>query len=333
MSSTEEEPEPERRLEPNLQFLSASPESATREGAKPKGGPLGLLKVRNATGGEDWPPDPNHDELWLLNLVRGVEMRPPETRPVPLGGDEFRAIFSKKARAGYTVVYTEGEDVISAWHPNTSPAKVPVSESRTYGELTGRQKKKIRLAAKEMSRLPTAGFPIGSKAVGTFVTLTYKHTTCHSRAKRDLDTWLKRLKRKYGKDQPFLWVAEIQSSRYARTGEAVIHFHIALKQWLDLDWVSASWREITGQETTRQDVRLIRSADGIARYLGKYLTKTTVTECHIAARRYGMSDKLRKSIKRTVLSRSESTYEEWQESLKNDGKAVRLSGFCAILGV
>ena len=158
----------------------------------------------------------------------------------------------------------------------------------------------------------------------------FKSEEIAQEAKEALDRWIKRYRRKYP-CAPFLWVAEIQPTRYARSGVAVIHFHVVLKTWMDIDWVERSWRECTGQKTSRQDVRRIKGAEGLARYLSKYLTKETVKNCHIGANRYGMSRDVSNAIKKRVISSCVSTHSEWKRELKKCPNTDILSPFWAIL--
>lgn len=112
-----------------------------------------------------------------------------------------------------------------------------------------------------------AGVPI-------FVTLTYPNDfpvgfetyKCH------LDTWAKRLARKYP-DAFFLWRLEFQK-------RGAPHYHLLV--WgvdrIDKDWLSKSWYEVVGSGDEKHlragtKVESIRSWKGAWSYCGKYLGK------------------------------------------------------------
>lgn len=254
---------------------------------------IGLLKGPNATAAAPY----SSDEEWLKELFRGCEMRPAHEWP-QITPDEFRAIFRRQEKEGYTHVYQELEDVLTSWRPVlTRVGSPPTREARLSCALSGKQKKKIRLAARHLDGLP---------GESVFMTLTFKNErTCHSRAKRDLDTFLKRYKRHTGCVK-FLWVAELQK-------RGTIHFHLILKSRVDMAWFQRSWKEITGQDVGQQDIRPIKGGSAIARYLSKYVTKGK--DSGIAGRRYSMDGATSRAIRPKPLETYQSTYAEWHDKM------------------
>jgi hypothetical protein len=75
-----------------------------------------------------------------------------------------------------------------------------------------------------------------------------------------------RIKRKYGYAEfPYYVIVE-----KTRNGEP--HFHIAARvPWIDQRWLSSQWDALTGARIV--DIRRVRTARGVARYLAKYLAK------------------------------------------------------------
>lgn len=273
-------------LSPNHLFLKRPP------------GAVGLLKSPNATGGR---LDVNERD-YVADLLRGTEMRPRSQWPERLSPERFREVFKPRDPQGYMHVYRELDDLLTSWRPKlTQVGKPPVRTSRLSVCLSGTQKKKIKLATRYLDSL-------GGSSV--FLTLTFKESqTCHSRAKRDLDTFLKRYKRHTGSPH-FLWVAELQK-------RGTIHFHLVLKSRVDMGWFQRSWREITGQDVGQQDVRPIKGAHAVSRYLSKYIAKGD--DKGIFGRRYSMNRETVEAIKPIPLETSAITYQEWHDKMSAIG--------------
>ncbi len=271
---------------PNTSFLTDIPKGVSV---------LGLLKVPNATAHDAWVDAKLIDEggRWREDI------------------EDTASIMRKhrKKGRGHTHVYNEGGDVLTCWAPvlDTKPVP-PVRSSGCSTRLSGKQKKAIRLASKLLGEL---------RGPSVFLTLTFKNDEmCHTRAKRDLDTFLKRYKRHTGCSR-FLWVAEIQPKRAARTGKEVIHFHVILKSRVDMEWLQDGWRQITGQETSQQDIRPIDNAGGLGKYVSKYVSKGCKGE--IFAARYSMDRETRRGIKPQTLEVYPSTYAEWHDKMSQKG--------------
>ena len=260
--------------------------------------PVGLLNVPNATGSYQgvtthpaWVDAYLRDEggRWEEDVQRTREiMRQPE--PVD----------------GWVTVYEEAGRKYCSWYPKgIAKFRPPCRQAGVTHAMTGKQTKRIKQACAMFDEL---------RCKPVFMTLTFKEAdTCQTRAKRDLDTFIKRLQR-HRKDTSYLWVAEIQTKRWKRTGRPVIHFHLVASSRVDMQWYQRAWREITGQEVGQQDIRRIHGVSGVAKYMSGYLTKS---QGPIVGRRYGMSRNLSRMIKKKVLVRAvSSTYSEFCQKSK-----------------
>jgi hypothetical protein len=113
-----------------------------------------------------------------------------------------------------------------------------------------------------------------------FVTFTYpgRFSPDPKQWKRDLDTWVKRLHRRYPA-AGLIWRLEPQK-------RLAPHYHVLVWGVIAADgdlsdfrsWVSESWYEVVGSEDERHlragtRVERIRSARGVMAYAGKYLAK------------------------------------------------------------
>ena len=87
------------------------------------------------------------------------------------------------------------------------------------------------------------------------------------------DLW-KRFRRRYGRlCRGYVKIVELHAS-------GAPHLHIAIAApFIPQTSISAAWAELTGSPIV--DIRVVRTEQGIARYLSKYLTKAT----HAVARR------------------------------------------------
>ena len=110
-----------------------------------------------------------------------------------------------------------------------------------------------------------------------FVTLTYSddYIPTDQEAKRQLDTWLKRLARQYGQEVPVVWVAEIQEDRASESGNQVIHFHLFIGCWVDKHWLNNSWSEVVAKASGIPGLRLLPNVKGGKAQHGSYKAKAT----------------------------------------------------------
>ena len=109
-----------------------------------------------------------------------------------------------------------------------------------------------------------------------FVTLTYplEYSTDYAQWKKDLDTWCKRLHRRYP-DAGLIWRLEAQ-----RRGAP--HFHLLIFG-VELtpvirQWIAQSWFEVVGSGDEKHlkhgaDAQMVRSSRGVRSYVGKYIAK------------------------------------------------------------
>lgn len=92
-------------------------------------------------------------------------------------------------------------------------------------------------------------------------------------AKRHLDTWLKRLERRYPRASA-VWRLEFQ-----RRGAPHFHLLIFGVPWLDLEWLKRSWYEVVGSGDVQHlgrgtDVARVRSFRAAMAYAAKYMSKS-----------------------------------------------------------
>lgn len=117
---------------------------------------------------------------------------------------------------------------------------------------------------------------------GLFMTLTYPDAfpTDAARWKRDLDVFLKRLKRAHP-GAVVVWRLEWKERLSGQNaGQVAPHFHlIALGiPWMDLQWLGQSWYETVGSGDVRHlgagtQAQRIRNRRGILYYAAKYVGK------------------------------------------------------------
>jgi len=153
--------------------------------------------------------------------------------------------------------------------------------SQTGGGLRGRVKGFSRQSRKRLLDLLNM---IQSDALsqGLFMTLTYPDAFPEepSRWKRDIDTFLKRMRRAYP-GAVLVWRLEWKV-RLSGTnaGKVAPHFHIIALgvPWLDLRWLARSWYETVGSGDERHlgagtQAQRIRHRRGILYYASKYMGK------------------------------------------------------------
>lgn len=148
------------------------------------------------------------------------------------------------------------------------PSSAPARRGKITGFSAAARKRLIELLAslnrKRLDRLPL------------FVTLTYPRVWPDEPTvwKRHLDTWLKRLERKYERTA-VIWKLEFQS-------RGAPHFHLLVfgPRWIDAKWLSRSWYQVVDSGDINHlkagtKVERIRSWKGVMFYASKYLAKKT----------------------------------------------------------
>lgn len=104
----------------------------------------------------------------------------------------------------------------------------------------------------------------------TFITLTFKGYPTNAEAKRCLHAFFAHLYRTYPKASA-VWRMEFQK-------RGSIHFHLlvfSLPYWPQKE-LSDTWKGITGEKSSRTDIRLVRSRHGVMYYVSKYISKVEV---------------------------------------------------------
>lgn len=130
---------------------------------------------------------------------------------------------------------------------------------------------------KSRTRLQQTLCAMPKSHVGTgvlFVTLTYPaaYPGDWRRWKRQLDTWIKRLRRKFPRAAG-VWKLEPQ-----RRGAPHFHLIVIGVPFMAKQWVSETWYEVVGSHDARHlaagtNVQLARSHRGVLSYAAKYVTK------------------------------------------------------------
>ena len=151
----------------------------------------------------------------------------------------------------------------------SSPRPVAVSSRGSRGRIRGFSKGSRRRLLRWFNSLhrDKAGLPL-------MVTLTYRVHPDPAKAKRDLDCFIKRLRRRY----PTAW----GSWRMEPQKRGAIHFHLLVFGVFRIprDWLSAVWAEIVGDpavERAGTRVEVVRSWRGVMSYAAKYLAKVSDT--------------------------------------------------------
>lgn len=175
--------------------------------------------------------------------------------------------------------YVTGETLIRTFPKpkpdvNESRSKPPVqSGERIQKGLSRRGRSRIRKAANYYQLLVETN--LTEKAYASFVTLTYgKVYPDDKTSKKDLDSFLKRLRRKVGSNFHYVWVAERQK-------RGAIHFHILTPNYVPKEWLNKHWNQVVNNRWKREgntkaiqkllpNVRGVFHAGG---YMAKYISK------------------------------------------------------------
>jgi hypothetical protein len=206
--------------------------------------------------------------------------------------------------------YLNGETVFVAYRLS-DPNDLTPGRDRKNEQLSDRARSKIKRAGRMME------YEYGNSC--SFCTLTYRKVVPrHDQAKRHLDNFLKRLRRKYP-ELEYLWVAELQK-------RGAIHYHILFNCFIHHSIINKEWNEVVANWTKKQGKKHeklypnIQTPQSPARYMAKYLSKEG---SRIGGNFYDMSKGIRSLIKPTKEYTTEVRGPEYpiikdcQEALNN----------------
>jgi hypothetical protein len=194
--------------------------------------------------------------------------------------------------------YVNGECKIKYKQYFNSQSKPPtriVGNELIQSGLNMKAKSKIKLAGRMIEYVNVE--VKGRSGMASFVTLTYgKHVPAHKQAKKMLDVFLKRMRRYYGFNIEYVWVAELQK-------RGAIHFHILLPEYLDKVFINKAWNSIVNKWMVKEhgETQLLLPNVKAVSFAGSYITKyISKEENKIHGNMYGISTPLRKLMKPTI---------------------------------
>lgn len=184
-------------------------------------------------------------------------------------------------RMDYSVRFSQGGGLIE-----TQPCEKPLPKRKVgglRGAVTGFSKASRLRMIKRLAAIKRAVL-----ADGLWIDLTYPHVMQDGRrARRDLFTFLKRLKRAFP-GVSGIWKMELQE-------RGAIHFHIMGwgADWIPHDWLAAAWYEIcdTGNPdhlAAGTSIHAVHSAKRAGVYASKYQSKEVEGYQDIEGRWWGM---------------------------------------------
>ena len=204
--------------------------------------------------------------------------------------------------------FINGETKIKYKQSFNSQSKPPTRE-------VGKEIVQHGLNVKAKSKIKFAGRMIqyinqevkGRSGKASFVTLTFgKRVPTHKEAKRLLDIFLKRMRRYFGFNIEYVWVAELQK-------RGAIHFHILLSEYLPKQWLNNAWNEIANNWTKSaygETQKLLPNVKGVL-LAGSYITKYISKEQNkIHGNLYGISSSLRELMKPTITTQKMSNEDD-----------------------
>ena len=216
--------------------------------------------------------------------------------------------FQRSEKLLHVKRYKWGEVVISTHNrhrPNKDESiqKPPTQTGQRIVEgLSERGKTKLRRAATLYDNMQ------GEHGSKNMITLSYggSNLSDHETAKKDLDRFLKSMSRyvkktnRVGEEVHYVWVAEIQTKRKARTGEDAIHFHIMTIHYIPKELINKWWNNAVNKPRMKQGLPTqtlyphVVSCFHAGRYMAKYLSK----EGHkIKGNGYNMSQATSRGVK------------------------------------
>lgn len=130
-----------------------------------------------------------------------------------------------------------------------------------------------------------------------FVTLTFPDFfPSQDQAKRKLDTWFKRLKRKWPQTAAVWRMEVIDRKSGVNAGQVAPHFHLLVWGHFERDAAAQMWSEVCGEEGNYAhlkhgtDAEPIRSWNGAVNYCAKYMSKAG-SAYEIAGRVWGIHNR------------------------------------------
>lgn len=176
--------------------------------------------------------------------------------------------------------YAGGEAEASFWyHAPDRRRRREYSPRGTSPHREANRERALRRARSRIRRLVMAA------GLDHLLTLTYRENMQDlDRAERDLDRFLRKVRRHLGKDYPYVVVFERQK-------RGAIHWHLAVKGFQHVHLLRRLWREVVGEGNV--DVQYRRSRHSLTRqklvyYLCKYITKAA-EELPLGRHRYRAS--------------------------------------------
>ena len=204
--------------------------------------------------------------------------------------------------------FINGETKIKYKQSFNSQSKPPtreVGKEIVQHGLNIKAKSKIKFAGRMIQHINQEVKGRSGKA--SFVTLTFgKRVPTDKEAKRLLDIFLKRMRRYFGFNVEYVWVAELQK-------RGAIHFHILLSEYLPKEWLNIAWNEIANNWTKSaygETQKLLPNVKGVL-LAGSYITKYISKEANkIHGNLYGISSSLRELMKPTITTQKISNEDQ-----------------------
>lgn len=137
---------------------------------------------------------------------------------------------------------------------------LPTNPSKR-GKVTDYSRDSRKRAINLLSRLDPDG------CQSKFLTLTYSGVPAHDRAKRDLQTFIKRLRRRFPQMSAF-WRAELQ-----KRGAAHFHLIIFNMGWIFQRILRAMWMAVTGEDKSGVFIKQLHGKRQVMYYVSKYVAK------------------------------------------------------------
>ena len=229
----------------------------------------------------------------------GLSYRPNVTVSTGVRVSAKNRIYIKRYETGETLVTSRPKPT-----PNKNERKSKPPENsgaRVSNGLSRWGRKRLRLAANYIHH---------KYERANMITLTYGDISQSDdmTSKRDLDRFLKTLRRHVKKDHRndgtvhFLWVAEIQEKRLQRTGNRVIHYHVMTPHFIDKEVINEAWNNAVNRPRKKSGLPTETLYPHVCNcwHAGAYMAKYISKEGHrIKGNGYNMSQDTSAAIKPT----------------------------------